>query len=259
MAIFNLLKMTQMILSSMDGDEITDVEETVESRQVVDIIEQTWLDVLTYLNLPEHSRPFELIGSGDPAKPTLLTLPSGVRKVEWIKYDVSEGNTERKTTKLTPRLVGEFFDAMNTRDTADTTTYQFNYVVGSDTFDVRGRNDKEPTSYTVLQDQKVLFDNYNLAIENTIVGNKTECFGLVIPDLQRVNTWLPPVDQQNFSYFFNEAKSQCFVELKQVANSKADGRARRALVEMQRTKQIGPDTRPEVQKAANFGRRSRVF
>ncbi len=225
----NLLKMVQLILSSMDSDEVNDIGDTVEAGQVVDILEQTYIDILPQLDLPQFWNFLELTPSGDASRPTIAYLPDGVERIEWIRYDCSETpETTRDWRTVYPMDRALFFDRMNNLDSSDTNVYSFSLQVGSETFDVRGFNDRAPTYYTVTDNNTLIFDNFDFAEGQTITGGKTQAYGQRIAPFIRENTWVPPFKDRQISLFFNEAKSQCFLELKQVENAKAEQRARRA-------------------------------
>lgn len=252
---YNLIRMTQLILSSMDSDEVNDINDTVESRQVVDIIETSFNDLVSELDLPEWYDFIELQPSGDPAKPTLLSIPAGVIKIDYIQYDRREDNeTVRKFENVHPMVRYDFFQRMNTLDSAEANVYRYDYEANSQTFDVRGYNDRWPGSYTVIGDHTIVFDNYRVDIDLTVVANRTMCYGKRVPVFQRQNTFVPDLDAENFTLLFNEAKAQAFIELKQVANAKADQRARRALVSVTRNQHKTPQELP-IKRPYNFGRK----
>lgn len=238
---YTLLKMVQLILSSMDSDEVNDISDTAEAQQIVDIIEQTYNDIVSTVDFPEHWDLFELTASGDPTRPTIMYLPSGVVNLEWIQYDNAEsGETARDWKPVKPLPKYEFFARMNGLDSADSDIYQYNYLVGAETFDVRGRNDKMPQYFTTVDDKTLIFDSYDVSNSSTLVANRSQCYGMKIPTFTRSNTFTPDLDARNFSYLFNEAKSQAFIELKQVQNAKADQRSRQAKIAIQRTKHTTP-------------------
>lgn len=257
-----LLEVAQEIASSMDADEFNTIGETVESRQIVDSIQATWRDIQQYLELPQYDQLFSLTASGDTTRPTLMYIPDGVKRIDWIKYDntldISTGvGTARAWRLVRPLMRYEFFERMNSLDTTDTAVYQYSLVIGTGTFDIRGRNDFYPSYYTVINDRTVIFDNYPAAIDLTLVANKTEASGLVVPTFSRTDDWIVPLEDNALSHFVNEAKSQAFIDLKQVQNAKADQRARRALVMLGKNSDRSPAPEPAVAKAPNFGRHSR--
>src|SRR5258707_1978269 len=86
MAEQTLLTMVQNILSAMDADEVNSISDTTESRQVAQIIQNKYYDILSRGFLPEFDQLFQLRPSLDITRPTLMYIPDGVSKVSWIKY-----------------------------------------------------------------------------------------------------------------------------------------------------------------------------
>jgi hypothetical protein len=72
---YNLLKMVQLILSSMDSDEINDISDTAESLQVVDIIETVYNENIGEILYPEH-KDFFLLEATSGTTPTVLSRPT---------------------------------------------------------------------------------------------------------------------------------------------------------------------------------------
>lgn len=255
---YDLLKMVQMILASMDSDEVNDINDTVESRQVIDIIEQTYNDLVSTIDFPEHWNLFELDPSGDPDMPTVMYIPSDIAKIEWIQYDTAEPDdtTIRQQKTIKPLLRDEFFNRMNNYDTDDDNVYSFDYLVGAETFQIVGRNDIWPDYYTLLEDNVLIFDNYRVDVGATLLSNRTTGYGMSIPTFTRNNVFIPDLDARSFSLLFNEAKAQAFIDMKQTPNGKAEQRARRAWINSGRVKHRGEDT-PAIDCAPAYGRRRR--
>lgn len=251
---YNLLRMTQLILSSMDSDEVNSIDDTVESQQVVDIIETTFNDIVSAIDFPSDWDLFQLTNFGDATRPTLLVIPDNINKIEWAQYDNAiDGATARDFEQLIPMSRFAFFEQMNQLDTADANIYQFDYEVGSQTFDVRGYNDRFPTYYTTVDNSTLIFDSYHSTYDTTLVGSKTQCYGSIVPTFTRSDTFVPPLDNKHFTILFNEAKSSCWADLKQAQNAKAEQRARRGWVNASRNKsKVKP--RPAIYDTPDFGR-----
>lgn len=254
---YTVLRMVQLILSSMDSEEVSSISDTAEASQVLDIIETTFNDIVSDVNFPGHWDLYELQGSGDPTRPTLMYLPDGIRKLDWIQYDNRlDGETVRNMQPVQPLPRYEFFSRMQSLDSAETDVYSYNYLVGAETFDVRGPKNKFPQYFTTVDNRTLIFDSYNSDVDTTLVGNKTFCYGQKIPTFTRADSFVPDLDPQHFSYLFNEAKTQAHAELKQVENAIAMRRARTAKIAIQRNKhntpQPGYKTRPDL---PNYGRK----
>lgn len=48
-----LLEMVQLILSSIDGEEVNSIDDTVEANQVALIVKSVYYDMLSDISLPE--------------------------------------------------------------------------------------------------------------------------------------------------------------------------------------------------------------
>jgi hypothetical protein len=255
---YTLLKMTQLILSSMDSDEINSISDTVEAQQVVDIIETTFNDIVSTIDFPRNNDLFELTAVGDTDTPTLIRIPTAVNKIEWLQYNVQEtGETARNMRTLLPLSRYDFMQRMNTLDTAESNIFQFDFLVGTETFDVRGYNDKWPQYFTTFDNDYLLFDSYNVDEESTVTGGRSMGFGELQPTFTRSDTFTPDLDEKHNTILFNEAKSSCWIELKQAQNQKAEQRARRGWVHASRYKSRVEEA-PAVQVLApDYGRKGR--
>lgn len=252
---YTLLKMTQLILSAMDSDEINSIYDTTEAQQVVDQIETTYNDLAATLDFPDNWDFFELQPSNDITRPTLMYLPDNVARLEWIQYDVTEPNgTLRKTKDLLPMSKLAFFDRMDSLDTAEANIYDFELMVGDGTFDVRGYNDRHPTYYTTNDDKTLIFDSFDLSVGQTLQADRTKCYGMLIPVFVRDDNFIPHLEPRQFTLFFNEAKSACFADLKQVQNAKSEQRARRGWVQAHRKEPMIDTVDNYRSQVPNFGR-----
>ena len=102
-----LLQITQTILSALDSDEVNSIDDTVESQQVATLLRQVYYDIATDLDLKEHEGMLEINASTDPLKPTLMTIPTDVSDVKWLKYD------NRADSDTTPNYVDVKFMEFN--------------------------------------------------------------------------------------------------------------------------------------------------
>lgn len=251
---YNLLRMTQLILSSMDSDEVNSIDDTVESQQVVDIIETTFNDIISAIDFPSDWDLVQLENFGDAARPTLMRIPSNIAKMQWVQYDNAlDAETTRNFVPVEPMSRYAFFERMNGLDTADTNVYQFDYEVGAQTFDIRGLNDSFPQYYTTVDNDTLIFDNYLATVDVTLVGSKTQVYGNIVPSFSRTDVFIPPLDNKHFTILFNEAKSSCWADLKQAQNAKAEQRARRGWVRASQHKSKVQE-RPAIHDTPNYGR-----
>src|ERR1700722_15148110 len=81
-----LLEYTQMILSSLNSQQVNSISDTVESVQVAHCVKTAWLELLGRFNLPEHNELVQLTASGTSTLPTVMYRPAGVTQINSIRY-----------------------------------------------------------------------------------------------------------------------------------------------------------------------------
>ncbi len=326
MAEQSLLNMVQNILSSLDSDEVNSIGDTVESRQVAQIIENKYYDMVSRGFFPEHNRLLQLDPSLDPTRPTLMFIPAGVSKIWWIKYfdsNVLEGSSGNQlaaqfgafshdlntdltstpswtTTSSTSHAVGLGSLTFTVADsgltvaigqgvviqpTGSTTVsmqgtlisysgttmtiavtstagvgnpssdnvaqYQFNQAGHNFTFYYK--TDQQPSWCTILSDRYVIFDSFDQTQDDTLQSSKTMCLGQVVVPFVMSDSFIPPLDDQEFPLLLNEAKALAWVELKQTPHVKAEKEASRQWVAIQKVKSVS-EKPSYFEQLPDFGR-----
>lgn len=255
-----VLELTQEILSSMDSDEINSITDTTEALQVVAIIKRCYFDIVSRLELPEHFSLFELTASGDSGKPTLMTLPSDVINLLWIKYDkIADGETAAKIQDVKYQDPELFFQHMYNLDTDEDNVFSSTLVVGSDTLPIYGLDDKAPDFWTSLDDLTLIFDSYDSEVDTTLQKAKTVCYGQKTATWTQSDGFTPDLDAEQFSMLLNKAKSLAWAELKQTDHALARKEARDQMIHSQRAKLAVPhkDRLGYLNELPNYGRRTR--
>jgi hypothetical protein len=88
--------MTQEVLSHLSSDQVNSIFDTPESVQVANIIQRKYYDITARGDLPEHESIFQLNASGNQLQPTLMTVPTGVTAIKWVKYfDTNIGDSQQ--------------------------------------------------------------------------------------------------------------------------------------------------------------------
>ena len=253
-----LLEMTQDILVSLDGDEITAIADTAESAQVAAIIRQCFYEIAANAKLPEHFALFELTETSS-SSPTIMTKPTDVLTIEWIKYDHSPA-ADSPVTDYRNIYFLAFDDFQNRQLGADsdaTDTSRFNYTIGSDIFPFVYVNTRNPTYYTTYNDSTIVFDSLDEDEETFLRKTKTMCYGLKESSWTHTDAAVPNLDHKLHNLLFQEAKAQCFNELKQVDNMRAEKKARRGWQTLYKEKHDvkGQNAYWDKTKLPNYGRR----
>lgn len=240
----NLLEITQLILSDMDSDEVNSISDTPEAQQVASIIKETYIDIISRADLPEHYSLFELNESGNITYPCVMRLPADVLDLIWVKYnnydpDLATPNPYYKEVQFMDLKL--FMDRMYALNADENNIVTAALTVGTDSIDLVWQDNKFPSFYTTYNDHTILFDSYQATQDDTLMKNKTVCYGLQEPTFTMTDTFTPDLDSKQFSLLIQESKSQAFLDLKQVANTKSEARARKGWLNMQRQSSSFPD------------------
>ena len=247
-----LLELVTSILSSMDGDEVTSINDTVESLQVAHVVRDSFEDLQASIDFPSSKSFFQLTELNDIALPVFMTKPTDVLSLDWIKYDNQlTGDTLVNYIPVTYQPFIEFMSEAHSLTVDSGSTTEIAYTGGLN-FTVR--NDRFPTKYTTYNDSMVIFNSYNSVIDTFLTSSKTLAYGLKEFSFSLTDSFVIPLDTRQTNLLLNAAKAQAFVELKQVQNPIAERRLRRGLITSQRTKTSITQSSP-LDSTPNYGRR----
>jgi hypothetical protein len=238
----------------MDSDEVNSIGDTVEAKQVVTVIESVYNNIVARTELPEHFEVFELVASGDPAKPNIMYMPNYVDTIEWIRYNnLKEQRSEE--LKFIPST--EFFVRNNNLGT----TYKGDLRLSKSTVYKEGSsidfyflNDRDPTEYSLIEGIGVIFNGVNLSVEDTAEKNSTLAYGRRSFGFVQEDSFVPPLTPQHFNLLYQESKALAFAELKQTQHAIAEKNAKESRINMQRRKDADKAT-PFYRNLPYYGRR----
>lgn len=244
----------QLVLSSLDSDEVNSITDNTESLQVARIVRRCYNNIATHADLPEHKTVFSLTASSS-STPVVMYLPSGVDRLEWIKYDQQTlEDTNINFSLLTPISLEEFLNRMHMLSESDSYVDTFTLTVnGSDIFTVLYRTDTGPSVYTTFDDGTILFDSINTDVDSCLQNSKTLAYGMTEKAFLLSDTFVPDLDDRQFNLLLNESIALAAVELKQQANPKVEQQVRRGWINVQRTKH-NIDIETDFDKLPDYGR-----
>ncbi len=212
-----LLDMIQNILSDMDSDSVNNIGDTPESLQVASIIKDTYYHIINNRIFPTEMEVTTLNFSGSTVNPTKFTLPESIQQVKWIKYNNKvEGSNKLKYTDITYLEPSEFLSYVLDRDSTNSNTL----IVEDGDITLLIKNNINPTYWTSFDDEHIFFDSFNVAIGATMTQSNLMCYVEKEPSWQTIDTFIPDLPSKAFSYLLSEAKSACFIKIKQVASQK---------------------------------------
>ena len=78
MASMTLIQIVQDILSDMDSDEVSSINDSVESLQVAQIVKSTYYNIIDGKDFPFLYELFQLTPTSTVARPTHMSLPDSM-------------------------------------------------------------------------------------------------------------------------------------------------------------------------------------
>lgn len=222
----------------MDSDEVNSVSDSVEALQVAEIVRSTYEELVATLKIPERRSLVHLEALADPDRPNYLRIPDNVKDFAWIRYN------DKEVEYVGP----ESFITYVLQNPGDVSVEDFEGV----TYTIK--NDVDPQYWTCFDDEYIVFSSFNQSEESTLQESKTIAYADMNRAFPLEDDFICDLDANLFPLLINESKAICFVDLKQVSNSKAEQNARRQLVRVQN--ELGRTARPKaIDRLPNYSRR----
>lgn len=229
----SLLQITQKVLSALGDDEVNSISDTLESLSLVEMIQDVYYEYITDQS-PWLCRTSTLDSVSDTAKPNYLKLGSSVSEIRVIRYDTIKSAGTKADYKIIQYLSPEdFLVHSNARDSSASDVKTVTDYGGAKLYI---KDDVAPTYYTSFDDEYIVFDSYDKAVDSTLQGSKAQVVAMVIPSWTVSDSFIPDLPEEQFPAFLAECKSQAFYQFKQASNPKIDDVVRR---QNARAKQYG--------------------
>lgn len=224
MAKMTLLEMTQDIMSDMNDDEINTISDTLESLQVAQIVKSVYFEMMANKNWPHLRTLDELEASGDNTKPTHMKVPVLVKELEWVEYNcrTEADPTRNRYERMKWLSIDDFLRKTNGYDNTAANATEITDFSGIK-FNVR--TDKHPQYWTTFDDDYVVMDSYNSALDTTLQQTHTRCSMFVEPGWSMADEYVPDLPAEAFPALLAEAKSTAFARVKQMPDQKAEQQA----------------------------------
>lgn len=227
-----LLEIVQDILNSMDSDEVNTLSETVESDQVAQIVKTTYFELISRRDWPHLKQVFNMDSLGDLTKPTHMKIPSRIVELRDFKYDKIKSTETRSKYEDVKYLDPEEFLWYTNRRNQDLSEI----VEITDTSGVKLliQNNKAPTYWTSFDDEYIILDSYDSAVDSTLKSAKTQCFGIKQPEWTVSDSFIPDLPDDAFPLLLSEAKSVAQFQVRQFQDQAAMQQAQRQRFRMSR-------------------------
>lgn len=222
---YTLLEVVQDVLNDLDADFVNTINSTVESQQIAQIAKTCYNEMISNRDWPHLRMLSQLDASGDTAKPTHMRIPDGVKKLDWIKYDkIRTSETRIRYEDVQYKYPDEFLTITNARNSDNSNIKK---VVDFNNTTILVFNNAAPTYWTSFDDEWVVFDSYNSAIDDTLKKAKTQVYFIKEPSWTVADSFIPDLPEEAFAAYIEEVKSTAFFTLKQMINQKAEQKASR--------------------------------
>lgn len=260
MAKMTVLEMVQDIMSDMNSDNVNDINDTPESLRAAQIVQSVYNEIIDNRNWP-HLRTITQLENATTDNKVKMAMPIGFKEVESIRYNKRKvTDTKDIYREITYLMPEDFLDVLNGRNSAESNV---DTIVDYGLTKLFIRNDKQPEWWTSFDDEFIVFDSYDTAVDSTLQGSKTQVVAYTDPSFTLANSFTPDLPSEAFSAFLAEAKSVCFARIKQAPDEKSEQQARRQQRWLSRKawKSRGGVTYPDFgrRRRGGFVRRTRLL
>ena len=252
MARLTLLDMTQRCLRHIASDKVNSINDTEESVDVANLIRDVYFDMMANSDWPHLRDAINLTGLGDTARPTHMKIEDNFQKIdnETVWYDVRElatnDPTYRNITYLEP---DEFLLKILPRASHLSND---NTVQITDPVRLYILNDTGPTVCTSFDDETIIFDAFDSAVDTTLTGTKVNAMGYREPSLVLADSTIPDLPSKNFPELLAECKSVVSITVAQEPDRKQEQIATRLRNRSEREKWR---TRGGIRFPEHYGRK----
>jgi len=192
---------------------------------VAQIVKDTYYEIITEGEWPHLKTLMQLSASGDASKPTHMGIPENVQQIETIRYNKKSATaTNDDYSEIGYLAPDDFLDHVMKRLSSSTTIETISDYSG---VVLLIENDKAPTYWTSFDNENIVFDSYDSAVDTTLQASKSQCIAYREPVFTVSDTFVPDLPSIAFPYLLSEAKSAAFLALKNTANQKEEQRASR--------------------------------
>lgn len=221
----SLLDMVQDILSDMNSDEVNGIDDTVESTAVAKTLRTVYFEQIANRNWPHLRKLITLDNVGDVTRPNYLKSPETVKQMEFFKYDKHlAGTTTLNYQKVHWKDPDSFLRYTNSRNSTNTNTLTVTDFSGSKLLVL---NDVAPSFWTSFDDVYIVTDSFDSDVDTTLNGSKSQCLAYINPVWVHDDDFIPDLPIEAFPGLLAEAKSTCFVNIKEMPNQKAEQKSLR--------------------------------
>ncbi len=220
-----LLELTQDVLQDIGADEVNSITDSLEAEEVAGHIQAAYEFLLTANEWPHTRRALTLVARSDSAFPTHMTILENLKELISVYYNTIQSGETRKTYKKMDWLEpDDFLMKLNVRDN---TSANVDVIIDDSGIELLIKNDKAPQYYTSFDDENLVFDSYDSAVDTTLQISKFQAQGFIVPDFSLTDDFVPDLPADAFPLLREEATSRANYKMRQFVDEKAAADSRK--------------------------------
>lgn len=223
MAKLTVLDIVQTALIHIGSDSVNSISDTQEAQDVARIVRDAYLDIIDEGGQWGHLRVMTTLTSvSDTSKPTHLKLDDTLQYIdnETLYYDKRALAADNPLWARVSWLHADAFleivlsrgsnlDASNVQEVVDVAKF---YVM----------NDSAPTYATSFDDEFIIFDSFNNAVDTTLQGAKSQVMAFKEPSFSISDTFIPDLPSKNFPHLVSEVKARTAASIAQEIDAREE-------------------------------------
>ena len=208
-----LLEMVQSTLASMASDSVNSITDSDEALVVAEVAKDTYYEILSRDDWPFLKRAKPLDAYGDTAYPVFLKSPVPVAYIRNVRYNcrtsTATSDAYREIDYLEP---DSFLDKIYQRSSNNSNVQT---ITMPDGIKIYVYNNKPPQFYTSFDDEVLVFDSYDSAVDTTLQSSKSTSLVVEVPAWTQNDSFIPELPAQMFPMLLAEVKAAAHQYLKQ--------------------------------------------
>lgn len=227
-----LLYLVQRVLEKLDLDVVNSINDSPDAILIAREAEDTYYDLVNRNEWPERYDLINVESVGDTNNPTALRLSTDTLNILSLRYDVTTADDTdtiyRELIQLDPE---DFLDKVYSRNDSETTTTTASYKG----LDIYVYNDQMPTYFTVFDNEFLVLDSWDSAVETTVQGTKSVVRGSTIPTFETTDAYVLPVDITTFPLYLAEVTAAASLALNGTNDAESERRRNRGISRLRRS------------------------
>ena len=244
-----LLEIVQRVLDAMNHDNVNSISDTIESSQIAEEARVVYYDLMDRSDWPHLIKTLPMESVVDVTRPNYLKIPTDVVRIDSLRYEITESGASHRTFREMQYLErADFLDLVHTRRTSESNVI---VVPTFDDVDLFIINDQAPTYWTTFDDEYLVFDSYDSAVDTTMQGGKSLALVKQIPAWTNSDVFVPDMPDQMFSTYISEVTAAAFMYWKQSPSPIDERRSARGAARLRRSAEKINERRTKV----DYGRK----